>query len=176
MVATGTRSALLIAVHLPATLPPDVLASEVSHILTARDQGYAEWCPPVWVRTGSGQSFGSPAAERKLEWLTIALEDAHFRLGAMDDITSDRLVLRPIGLESARDVLAGHRPDGLTFADDYPTQFSLETMNLVAGKRAAKASSSGRSSSSAEPTASSSARSARRSTERTAPPRLGMRS
>jgi RimJ/RimL family protein N-acetyltransferase len=53
------------------------------------------------------------------------------------DIDAGRLVLRPIGLKTARALLEGRVPAGLRVAADYPSQFSLEVMDLIAGLRAA---------------------------------------
>ena len=54
----------------------------------------------------------------------------------MPDIESSRLVLRPIEPAIARELLDGRTPDGLVVADDYPSRFSLEVMDLIAGARA----------------------------------------
>jgi RimJ/RimL family protein N-acetyltransferase len=54
------------------------------------------------------------------------------------DIESSRLVLRPIDPAIARELLEGRTPAGLTVADDYPSRFSLEVMDLIAGARAAE--------------------------------------
>lgn len=54
----------------------------------------------------------------------------------MSDLDAGRLVLRPIDRETAGALLAGRRPDGLLVADDYPSQFSLEVMDLLVGPRA----------------------------------------
>ncbi len=54
----------------------------------------------------------------------------------MVEIDSPRLTLRLIGVETARALLDGRTPAGLVLADDYPSQFSLEVMDLVAGPRA----------------------------------------
>jgi RimJ/RimL family protein N-acetyltransferase len=51
----------------------------------------------------------------------------------MTDIDAGRLWLRPIGRDAARAVLDGRPPDGLTLAPGYPSQFSLEVMEMVAG-------------------------------------------
>lgn len=56
----------------------------------------------------------------------------------MADIDTGRLVLRPIDLETARALLEGRVPAGLRLAADYPSQFSLEVMDLIAGVRAAE--------------------------------------
>lgn len=42
-----------------------------------------------------------------------------------------RAILRPIGTDAAADVVAGCAPDGMTMADDYPTEFSLEVAERV---------------------------------------------
>jgi ribosomal-protein-alanine N-acetyltransferase len=57
----------------------------------------------------------------------------------MDEIDAGRLVLRPISQGVARAVLEGHAPKGVVFAPGYPSQFSLEAMDLMAGARAAEA-------------------------------------
>ena len=54
----------------------------------------------------------------------------------MTEIEAERLVLRPVDRATARALLEGRTPDGLLVADDYPSQFSLEVMDLVAGTRA----------------------------------------
>ena len=53
----------------------------------------------------------------------------------MSEIQAGRLVLRPIGPEAARAVLEGGSPEGLTLAPGYPSQFSLEVMEMVVGSR-----------------------------------------
>ena len=53
----------------------------------------------------------------------------------MSEILAGRLVLRPIGRDAARAVLEGGSPDGLTLAPGYPSRFSLEVMEMVAGAR-----------------------------------------
>jgi len=53
----------------------------------------------------------------------------------MTDIDAGRLWLRLIGREAARAVLDGRPPDGVTLAPGYPSQFSLEVMEMVAGAR-----------------------------------------
>ena len=45
--------------------------------------------------------------------------------------------LEPIAHAVAETLLAGGEPAGIVFADGYPTQFSLEVMDLLAGPRAA---------------------------------------
>ena len=54
----------------------------------------------------------------------------------MPDIAGERLLLHPIDSEVARALLEGRTPDGLVLADDYPSPFSLEVMDLIAGSRA----------------------------------------
>ena len=54
----------------------------------------------------------------------------------VEDIDAGRLTLRPIDYETARALFEGRRPAGLVVAEDYPSQFSLEVMDLVAGDRA----------------------------------------
>lgn len=51
------------------------------------------------------------------------------------EIDAGRLVLRPIGREEARALLDGRTPDGVVLADGYPSQFSLEVLEMVAGVR-----------------------------------------
>jgi RimJ/RimL family protein N-acetyltransferase len=53
----------------------------------------------------------------------------------VSEIPAGRLVLRPIGRDAARAVLEGRSPEGLTLAPGYPSQFSLEVMEMVAGSR-----------------------------------------
>jgi hypothetical protein len=50
-------------------------------------------------------------------------------------LESERLILRPIAKEVAASILAGGMPDGMKFAEGYPDEFSVEVMDLVAGKR-----------------------------------------
>ena len=52
----------------------------------------------------------------------------------MSEIDAGRLVLRPIGRDVARALLEGRPPESVVFAPGYPSQFSLEVMELVAGK------------------------------------------
>ncbi len=52
------------------------------------------------------------------------------------EIDAGRVVLRPIAVRTARALLDGHTPPGLLLATDWPSQFSLEVMDLVAGARA----------------------------------------
>ncbi|MDQ4148642.1 MAG: GNAT family N-acetyltransferase [Actinomycetota bacterium] len=49
----------------------------------------------------------------------------------MTDIEAGRLVLRPIQKEIARQLLEGRTPSRPTFAAGYPSQFSMEVMELV---------------------------------------------
>lgn len=52
----------------------------------------------------------------------------------MTEIDAGRLVLRPILADQARTLVEGGTPDGIVFADGYPSQFSFEVMQmLVAG-------------------------------------------
>jgi [ribosomal protein S5]-alanine N-acetyltransferase len=53
----------------------------------------------------------------------------------MTDIDAGRLRLRPIGRDAARALLDGRPPDGLTLAPGYPSPFSLEVLEMVAGAR-----------------------------------------
>jgi ribosomal-protein-alanine N-acetyltransferase len=68
-----------------------------------------------------------------------AVVRGHLRSGAtiatVGEIDAGRLVLRPIGSETARALLSGQIPAELVLAPDYPSQFSLEVMDLVAGPR-----------------------------------------
>ena len=61
----------------------------------------------------------------------------------MREIDAGRLVLRAIDPEVASALLEGRRPEGVAFARGYPSQFSLEVMDLVAGARAGQASGFG---------------------------------
>jgi len=54
-------------------------------------------------------------------------------------IDGESVLLRPVAREVARELLAGRAPAGIRFADGYPSPFSLEVMDLLAGKRAAEA-------------------------------------
>jgi RimJ/RimL family protein N-acetyltransferase len=58
----------------------------------------------------------------------------------VDEIDAGEVVLRPIDPEVARALLEGRAPDGLVFAAGYPSRFSLEVMELLAGARAGEAS------------------------------------
>ena len=51
----------------------------------------------------------------------------------MSEILAGRLILRPIGRDAALAVLEGRTPEGLSLAPGYPSQFSLEVMEMVAG-------------------------------------------
>jgi RimJ/RimL family protein N-acetyltransferase len=51
------------------------------------------------------------------------------------DIEAERLLLRPVDVVTARVLLEGRKPDGSSFAEDYPSEFSLEVMDLFAGAR-----------------------------------------
>ncbi len=53
----------------------------------------------------------------------------------MREIDAGRLALRPIGAETARALLSGQIPAQLVLAPDYPSQFSLEVMDLLVGPR-----------------------------------------
>ena len=53
----------------------------------------------------------------------------------MSEIPAGRLLLRPIGRDAALAVLDGRAPEGLSLAPGYPSQFSLEVMEMVAGLR-----------------------------------------
>ena len=49
------------------------------------------------------------------------------------------MLLRPVPRDVARALLDGLAPEGIVFAAGYPSQFSLEVMELLAGARAAEA-------------------------------------
>ena len=51
------------------------------------------------------------------------------------EIDAGRLVLRPIGQDVARALLDGRTPEGVVLADGYPSQFSLEVLEMVARVR-----------------------------------------
>ena len=53
------------------------------------------------------------------------------------EIDAGRLVLRPIGREVASALLDGRTPEGVVLADGYPSRFSLEVLEMVAGGRGA---------------------------------------
>lgn len=53
----------------------------------------------------------------------------------MGDIEAGRLVLRKITSRQAKAIIAGEVPEGVALADGYPSQFSLEVMDLLAGAR-----------------------------------------
>jgi RimJ/RimL family protein N-acetyltransferase len=55
------------------------------------------------------------------------------------DIAGTAVLLRPVDREVARALLAGRTPAGMRFAQGYPSPFSLEVMDLLAGTRAAEA-------------------------------------
>jgi [ribosomal protein S5]-alanine N-acetyltransferase len=61
----------------------------------------------------------------------------------VNEIDAGRLVLRAIGRDVALALLEGRLPQGVAFASGYPSQFSLEVMELVAGARAAEGSGFG---------------------------------
>jgi RimJ/RimL family protein N-acetyltransferase len=52
-------------------------------------------------------------------------------------IEGELVRLVPISRAVAAALLAGRAPEGIVFADGYPSEFSLEVMDLVAGARAA---------------------------------------
>jgi RimJ/RimL family protein N-acetyltransferase len=52
-------------------------------------------------------------------------------------IEGEAVRLAPIAREVAVALLEGRRPDGIAFAQDYPSKFSLEVMDILAGARAA---------------------------------------
>jgi [ribosomal protein S5]-alanine N-acetyltransferase len=61
----------------------------------------------------------------------------------VSEIDAGRLVLRPIGRDVALALLEGRVPEGVVLAPGYPSQFSLEVMELVAGARAGQATGFG---------------------------------
>jgi hypothetical protein len=52
-------------------------------------------------------------------------------------IEGEAVVLRPIAREVALALLEGLQPSGVVFAEGYPSRFSLEVMDILAGPRAA---------------------------------------
>ncbi len=52
-------------------------------------------------------------------------------------IETERLILRRIGREEARQILNQEQPDGLLFTEGYPGEFSLEVMDIFVGDRSA---------------------------------------
>src|SRR5713101_4464081 len=50
-------------------------------------------------------------------------------------LESERLLLRPIEVAVAKSTLAGETPAGLKFAEGYPSEFSIEVLDLIAGER-----------------------------------------
>lgn len=58
-------------------------------------------------------------------------------------IEGEEVRLEPISREVAAALLDGRAPEGIVFADDYPSRFSLEVMDILAGPRAATADGSG---------------------------------
>ncbi len=53
----------------------------------------------------------------------------------MEELETERLRLRQITQEEAKAFLASGMPEGMPLADGYPSQFSLEVMDLLAGER-----------------------------------------
>lgn len=51
-------------------------------------------------------------------------------------IDGGAVVLRPVPPAVARALLEGHEPARMVFAEGYPSRFSLEVMDLLAGERA----------------------------------------
>ena len=51
-------------------------------------------------------------------------------------IEGEVVLLAPISRDVAAQLLAGRRPAGIAFAEGYPSQFSLEVMDILAGPRA----------------------------------------
>jgi RimJ/RimL family protein N-acetyltransferase len=58
-------------------------------------------------------------------------------------IEGEAVRLEPIDREVAMALLAGRTPEGIAFADGYPSPFSLEVMDILAGRRAATADGDG---------------------------------
>jgi RimJ/RimL family protein N-acetyltransferase len=58
-------------------------------------------------------------------------------------IEGDAVRLAPISREVAAALLDGRTPEGIVFADGYPSQFSLEVMDFLAGPRAATSGAQG---------------------------------
>ena len=56
-------------------------------------------------------------------------------------ISGEAVLLRPVERGVARTLLGGDRPAGIDFADGYPSPFSLEVMDLLAGPRSASVQS-----------------------------------
>ena len=54
-------------------------------------------------------------------------------------IDGEAVLLRPVERDVARALLDGQAPAGVVFAAGYPSPFSLEVMDLLAGARAAEA-------------------------------------
>ena len=50
-------------------------------------------------------------------------------------IEGEAVLLRPVARDVARALLDGRAPDGIVFADGYPSPFSLEVMDLLVGAR-----------------------------------------
>lgn len=57
----------------------------------------------------------------------------------MEELETQRLRLRQVHEDEAKLFLAGGKPEGMLLADGYPSQFSLETMDLLAGERSGEA-------------------------------------
>jgi ribosomal-protein-alanine N-acetyltransferase len=53
-------------------------------------------------------------------------------------IETDRLILRRVTREEAELIQAFEEPEGITFAEGYPGEFSLEVMDLFVGDRASE--------------------------------------
>jgi RimJ/RimL family protein N-acetyltransferase len=51
------------------------------------------------------------------------------------EIDAGPVFLRPIAAEVARALLDGREPAGIVFAEGYPSRFSLEVMDILAGPR-----------------------------------------
>jgi RimJ/RimL family protein N-acetyltransferase len=58
-------------------------------------------------------------------------------------IEGELVRLVPISRAVAAALLAGRAPEGIVFADGYPSEFSLEVMDLLAGPRAATSDGAG---------------------------------
>jgi RimJ/RimL family protein N-acetyltransferase len=55
------------------------------------------------------------------------------------ELDGETVVLVPVARETAAELLAGRMPADVVFADGYPSRYSLEVMDLLAGPRAAAA-------------------------------------
>lgn len=55
----------------------------------------------------------------------------------MDELRTERLTLRRVPQDAAKAILDGRDPDGIELADGYPSEFSLEVMEMVASGHSA---------------------------------------